>query len=220
MISVVAQGTTDPRLLASSSSPEFPPRNYLYVISQIFFASVGLIRKICFCGRRMRLLKPSDQTTKPNKCPSGANHKTAIILMKRTLLFLLAFTSFAIVLQASPTPTPSPKRTSNKNEKKNRGQTPSPDEIARSANGWSYAKGEWVHPDGYKYVRGQILRTTAKIGKPAPEPPGKLAQQNPTKLRPQVPSAPANAQTAAEKAAEARRKNLTPIAAPQTGSHL
>src|SRR5471030_2955500 len=126
--------------------------------------------------------------------------------MKRTLLLLLAFTSFAIVLQASPTPTPSPKRTSNKHEKKNGGQTANSEEIARSANGWSYVKGEWVHPDGYKFVKGQVLRTTAKIGKPSPEPPGKLAQENPTKLRPQVTSAPANAQTAAEKAAETHRK--------------
>lgn len=139
--------------------------------------------------------------------------------MKRTLLFLLAFTSFAIVLQASPTPTPGPKRTSHKNEKKSGGQTASSAEIAQSANGWSYIKGEWVHPDGYKYVKGQVLRTTAKAGKPAPEPPGKLAQENAKKL-PQVTSAPASTQTAAEKAAETRRKNLTPTAAPQTGSHL
>lgn len=140
--------------------------------------------------------------------------------MKRTFLFLLAFTSFAIVLQASPTPTPSPKRNSHKHEKKSGGQTATPEEIARSANGWSFLKGEWIHPDGYKYVRGQVLRTTAKLGKPAPQPPGKLAQENAQKLTPQLTSAPASTKTAAEKAAETRRKNLTPTAAPQTGSHL
>lgn len=140
--------------------------------------------------------------------------------MKRTFLFLLAFTSFAIVLQASPTPTPNPKHTSHKNEKKSGGQAATSAEIAQSANGWSYVKGEWVHPDGYKFVKGQVLRTTAKAGKPAPEPPGKLAQENAKKLTPQANSAPASTQTAAEKAAETRRKNLTPTAAPQTGSHL
>jgi hypothetical protein len=140
--------------------------------------------------------------------------------MKRTFLFLLAFTSFAIVLQASPTPTPSPKRTSHKNEKKSGGETTTSEEIARSANGWSYVKGEWVHPDGYKYVKGQVLRTTAKAGKAAPEPPGKLAQENAKKLTPQVTSAPGSTKTTAEKAADARRKNLTPTAAPQTGTHL
>ena len=140
--------------------------------------------------------------------------------MKRTLLFLLAFTSFAIALQASPTPTPSPKRTSSKSEKKSAGQKTVSEEIALSANGWSYVKGEWIHPDGYKYVKGQVLRTTAKTGKAAPEPPGKLALENAQKLTPKTNPAPDDAKTAAEKAAETRRKNLTPTAAPQTGSHL
>jgi hypothetical protein len=135
--------------------------------------------------------------------------------MKRALLFLLAFTSFAIAHQAWSKPTPSPKLTSNKSEKKTISE-----KIALSANGWSYVKGEWIHPDGYKYVKGQVLRTTAKAGKAAPEPPGKLAQQNAQKLTPKTNSAPDSAKTAAEKAAEIRRKNLTPGAAPQTGSHL
>ena len=93
-------------------------------------------------------------------------------------------------------------------------------EIAQSANGWSYVNGEWIHPDGYKYVKGQVLRTTARAGKAAPEPPGKLAQENAQKLTPKASAAPDSAKTAAEKAAETRRKNLTPTAAPQTGSHL
>jgi hypothetical protein len=138
--------------------------------------------------------------------------------MKRTLLFLLAFTGFAIALQASPTP--SPKRTLSKSEKKNGAQKTVSEEIALSANGWSYVKGEWIHPDGYKYVKGQVLRTTAKTGKAAPEPPGKLARENATKLTPKATPAPDSAKTAAEKAAEVRRKNLTPAAAPQTGTHL
>ncbi|HEX7518491.1 MAG TPA: hypothetical protein VF345_14525 [Chthoniobacterales bacterium] len=138
--------------------------------------------------------------------------------MKRTLLFLLAFTSFAIAFQASPTP--SRKYTSNKSEKESGGQKTISEEIALSANGWSYIKGEWIHPDGYKYVKGQVLRTTAKAGKTAPEPPGKLAQENAKKLTPKATPAPDSPKTAAEKAAEIRRKNLTPTAAPQTGTHL
>ena len=142
------------------------------------------------------------------------------MLMKRNLLFLLAFTSFAVALQASPTPTPSPKRTSNKSEKKNRAETTPSEAITRSANGWTYAAGEWIHPDGYKYVRGQVLRTTAKAGKAAPAPPGKLALENAQKLTPKTKPAPESTKTDTEKAAEIRQKNLTPTAAPQTGSHL
>jgi hypothetical protein len=140
--------------------------------------------------------------------------------MKRNLLFLLVFTSFAIALQASPTPTRSPKRSASKSEKKSGGQKAVPEEIALSANGWSYVKGEWAHPDGYKYVRGQVLRTTARAGRAFPKPPGKLALENAQKLTPKATPAPDSAKTAAEKAAETRRKNLEPRPAPQTGTHL
>jgi hypothetical protein len=140
--------------------------------------------------------------------------------MKRPLLFLVAFTSFAIALQASPTPTPSPKRSSSKSEKKSGGQKTVSEEIALSANGWSYNNGEWVHPYGYKYVNGKILRTTARAGGVFPKPPGKLALENAQKLTAGTVSAPESAKTAAEKAAETRRKNLEPRPAPQTGTHL
>ena len=132
--------------------------------------------------------------------------------MKRTSFFLVIFTSFAIALQASPTP--KPKHTFSKSQKKMNAS----DEAALATNGWSYVKGEWIHPDGYKLVKGQVIRTTAKTGKPAPEPPGKLAQGNARKMPPKA--TPAPVKTATEKAAEERRKNLTPTAAPQTGSHL
>lgn len=111
---------------------------------------------------------------------------------------------------------PPPKKTSN--------STAALDRLIKSANGWIYVNGQWVHPDGYKFVNNKIVRTTAKTGRAYPEPPGKLAQENPTKLAPRTRSAAApsaqDARTAAEKAAEARRKNLTPRPAPQTGSHL
>jgi hypothetical protein len=142
--------------------------------------------------------------------------------MKRHLFFLLAFATFTIfasTLPASPTPTPHPKRTSPKTDKKERAQ-PTSNDLAQSANGWSYVKGEWVHPEGYKFVNGKVLRTTARLGKPVPMPPGKLALENPQKLTPKTNSAPESAKTEAEKAAETRRKNLTPLPASQTGSHL
>ena len=98
------------------------------------------------------------------------------------------------------------------------GQTPRA-RVIESANGWMYVKGEWLHPEGYKFVNNKVLRTTAKTGKAFPKPPGKLALENPTILTPS--SKPRDdAKTAAEKAAETRRKNLTPTAAPQTGTHL
>jgi hypothetical protein len=97
--------------------------------------------------------------------------------------------------------------------------------LLESANGWMYVSGEWVHPDGYKFVNNKVLRTTARAGKTFPNPPGKLALENPAKLKPRTPatgagSVPKEAQTEAEKAAEVRRKNLTPRPAPQTGTNL
>jgi hypothetical protein len=136
--------------------------------------------------------------------------------MKRPLLFLVALTSFTIALQAAPTPTPSANRTSNKSAKTKRVQ----ETLAESANGWSYIKGEWVHPDGYKYVNGKILRTTARAGKQHPTPPGKLALENAQKLSPKTNPAPDTAKTAAETAAETKRRNLQQRPAPQTGTHL
>jgi hypothetical protein len=95
--------------------------------------------------------------------------------------------------------------------------------IMESANGWLHVKGEWIHPEGYKFVNNKVIRTTAKIGRSFPKPPGKLALENPAMLESRSKTAPASAndtRTPAEKAAEARQKNLTPTAAPQTGTHL
>lgn len=141
--------------------------------------------------------------------------------MTRIFLFLLTLMSLAIItLHPSPASAQSPKRKSTKNQKNSGGQKATSQEIAQSSHGWSYVKGEWIHPNGYKYVKGQVLRTTAKVGKNAPEPPGKLALENPQDLTPKTNPAPDSTKTAAETAAEIRRKNLTPTSAPQTGSHL
>jgi hypothetical protein len=133
--------------------------------------------------------------------------------MNRTTIFLFLITSLAIgaiTVEAKP-----PK---SKSKETQTTQATTPTALAESANGWTYVKGEWIHPDGYKFVNGKVLRTTAKTGKAFPKPPGKLALENAQKLTPK--SNPAPAKSAAEKAAEERRKNLTPIAAPQTGTHM
>lgn len=136
--------------------------------------------------------------------------------MKRTLPFLLALTTCTIALQAAPTPTPGPKRNSAKTEKMRGPQ----ETVAQSANGWMFVNGEWTHPEGYKFVNGKILRTTARTGKAFPKPPGKLALENPDKLTAKANPAPNSAKTEAERKAAEVRKNLQPRPAPQTGSNL
>ena len=125
---------------------------------------------------------------------------------------------------ASPTPAPNPKQTSTKSEVNQQVQ-PTSNAIVQSANGWAYDKGEWTHPDGYKYVKGRILRTTAHAGGSYPTAPGKLALQNPEKLSPAALAATGNAnkaavdKTATTKAAE-KARNLAPRPGHQTGTHL
>jgi hypothetical protein len=136
--------------------------------------------------------------------------------MKRTFLFLLAFASFTIVLHPSPASAKSPKRS----QKKSSAQNTTPSEIAKSANGWSYVNGEWTHPDGYKFVKNQVLRTTAKPGRTAPEPPGKLALENAQNSTPKTAPAQERVKTDAERKAEEKRKNLEVRPAPQTGTHI
>jgi hypothetical protein len=80
--------------------------------------------------------------------------------------------------------------------------------------GWNYIKGEWIHSDGYKYVNGQVIRTTAQTHKRPPKPPSK-ALLNSVKTKP----APTPADSAAAKAAE-RERNLRTRPASQTGTHL
>jgi hypothetical protein len=89
-----------------------------------------------------------------------------------------------------------------------------------SANGWNYVNGEWIHRDGYKFVNNKVFRTTAKSGKAFPKPPGKLALENPTILAAPTKPGATDARSAADKAAEEKRKNLEPRPASQTGSHL
>ena len=76
-------------------------------------------------------------------------------------------------------------------------------------------KGEWIHSDGYKYVKGQVVHTGAQTHKRPPKPPSK-SLLNSVKIEPSPTPAP---DSAAAKAAEIERnKRLRP--APQTGSNL
>jgi hypothetical protein len=134
--------------------------------------------------------------------------------MKRNFFFLLALTSFAVALHPSASSAKSPKRNSSKSEK-----NVTSAEVVQDAHGWSYVKGEWVHPNGYKYEKGQVLRTTARIGQPAPEPPGKIALENPEKLTLKAP-APQKTKTEAETKAEIKARNMQTRPTSQTGSHL
>ena len=120
---------------------------------------------------------------------------------------------------------PPAKKTAQKRTLKTERQTISARALADSANGWIYVNDEWVHPLGFKFVGGKILRTTAKAGTKFPKPPGKLALDNPEKLAPKNSPAAKNnaadeARRATERAAEARRKNLAPPPRSLMGSHL
>jgi len=139
------------------------------------------------------------------------------------LLIAGSIALFATNLYGEPPPK-SDRKSSTTNSTKTASVDPARARLLESANGWIYVNGEWVHPDGYKFVNNKVVRTTAKAGKTFPNPPGRLALEDPTKLTPRlksdVRSAPANVLTEAEKAAERRRKNLAPRPASQTGTHL
>jgi hypothetical protein len=147
--------------------------------------------------------------------------------MGKTAYSLLIVATIALSgtdLKAEP-PVKSERKSNSSNSTKTTNLDSTRARLLESANGWMSVNGEWVHPDGYKFVNNKVVRTTAKAGKTFPNPPGKFALENPMKLTPRTKSDAARsasdqAQTEAEKAAEQRRKNLTPRPAPQTGSHL
>ena len=105
-----------------------------------------------------------------------------------------------------------------KNSKKSKSQKNTPTVVATSLlpSGWSYTNGVWTHVDGYKLVKGQVVRSGIQTHKKAPKPPTKEEMDAALKK----PKGPKTAsEIAAEKAAQ-RERNLTPGPAPQTGSHF
>jgi hypothetical protein len=137
--------------------------------------------------------------------------------MIRTIFSILVLGSITVattVNAQSPAPSRSSKSASKKDAKltavSSSNTTP-----ASTVPKWSLVNGVWVHPDGYKFVSGQVVRTGSQTHKTPPKPPTK-AEMDAVKRQ----SAPqSDADRAAAKAAE-RERNLTPRPAPQTGSHL
>ena len=136
--------------------------------------------------------------------------------MTRNILSLIVVTTLAAAGSLNGEPTPSAERSSTKNVKKSESQqTQSKTVPAPAAEGWSYVKGEWIHSDGYKYVKGHVIRTGARTHKSPPKPPSN-SLLNSVKTKP-APTPDPN--SAAAKAA-AKEKNLNPRPASQTGTHL
>jgi hypothetical protein len=129
--------------------------------------------------------------------------------MTRNILSLIVLTTLAAAVSLDAEPTPSAERTSRNNAA--RKVIPAPP----LAEGWNYVKGEWIHSDGYKYVKGQVIRIGTQTHKRPPKPPSK-SLLNSVKTTP-APSPDPN--SAAAKAAE-KERNLIPRPAPQTGTHL
>ena len=128
--------------------------------------------------------------------------------MTRTIHSLILLTTFAAAASIYADPTPSPARTPSRNAVTRTAPAP-------LAGGWSYVKGEWIHSDGYKYVKGQVVRVGAQTHKKPPKPPSKALLDS-MKSKP-APTPDPN--SAAAKAAE-KERNLRPRPAPQTGTHL
>jgi hypothetical protein len=132
--------------------------------------------------------------------------------MIRKIFFLLVLTSFGltITLPAEPTPAPKSKKVRRTNTEPK--ATPAP----TLASGWSYANGTWTHVDGYKLVRGRVVRIGIQTHKKVPPPPTS-AEMDAAMNKKSTPKTPADAATS--KAAD-RDRNLAPRPASQTGTHL
>ena len=133
-------------------------------------------------------------------------------MLKKTIV-LLVLSSFTGLFALKAEPTPKPKRQSRGTVKK--------ESIARVAppkplpKGWSIVQGVWMHSDGYKFVKGQVVRIGAQTRKRPPNPPTQADFDAAKKKNAPLSAADA----AAAKAAEVER-NKRPRPAPQTGTHL
>ena len=135
--------------------------------------------------------------------------------MIRTILSLTVLASFTATAALHADPSPS-KKSFSRNSKTTSKSTSKVEAATSLASGWSFANGVWTHVDGYKLVKGEVVRMGIQTHKTAPKPPTK-AEMDAVMKKNTAPKTPA--ETAAEKAAE-RERNLTPRPAPQTGSHF
>ncbi len=140
--------------------------------------------------------------------------------MIRTIFPVLVLGSITIATGLKAEPSPTSKQSSTRASKKDTkfATVTSSNTAAAPASGtakWSLVNGVWVHPDGYKFVSGQVVRTGSQTHKTPPKPPTQ-AEMDAAKKQSSPKSA---ADVAAAKAAE-KERNLRPRPAPQTGSHL
>ncbi|HVF73334.1 MAG TPA: hypothetical protein VM940_17160 [Chthoniobacterales bacterium] len=130
--------------------------------------------------------------------------------MIRTIFSIAILASFtgAALLHAEP---PS-KKPAAKTQTKNAPRVPA----APLKTGWSLENGVWTHPDGYKFVGGQVVRTGTQTHKKPPKPPTKAEMDAVTK-KTRAPQTPDDIKAArnAEK-----QRNLRPIPTRQTGTNL
>src|SRR5437763_16452495 len=111
----------------------------------------------------MRTRAGSSSSRAPGKnMRPGAREKRNRI-MTRNILSRIVLVTIAAAVSLNADPTPSADRTSNKVESQ---KPPAKTKVVPkivptppSAEGWSYVKGEWIHVDGYRYERGQVIRT-------------------------------------------------------------
>jgi hypothetical protein len=134
-------------------------------------------------------------------------------MLKKTIV-LLVLSSFTGLLALKADPTPKQKRQSSGTVRKETTTKVAP--VQPLPKGWSIVQGVWMHSDGYKFGRGQVVRIGAQTRRRPPNPPTQADIDAATKKK----SAPLSpAEIAAAKAAEVER-NKRPRPAPQTGTHL
>src|SRR5687768_14679297 len=135
-------------------------------------------------------------------------------MLKKTIA-LLILSSFAAASMLNAEDAPSSKK---KATKKTKNETTALITPAKPLpQGWSLVDGIWMHSDGYKFVKGQIVRTGAQTHRKPPKPPTQAEMNAVTKKNVRRPMTAE--EVAAAKAAE-RERNLRPRPASQTGSHL
>jgi len=131
--------------------------------------------------------------------------------MIKKIICLLVLSSFlgGVAVSAEPK-----KRSSKKTQK----ETPAAITPATPLpEGWSVVNGVWMHSDGYKFEKGQLIRVGTHTHKRPPKPPTQAQMNAATKKNVRKPMTAE--EIAAAKAAE-RERNLRPRPASQTGSNL
>jgi hypothetical protein len=134
------------------------------------------------------------------------------MLKKIIVLFVLSSFTGPFALKAEPTPKPKPQSSATVRKESTARVAP----VQPLPKGWSIVQGVWMHSDGYKFVKGQVVRIGAQTRRRPPSPP---TQADFDAARKKKNAPPTAAEIAAAKAAEVER-NKRPRPAPQTGTHL